>query len=127
VNHIAPNPSIDSLMPIVQRPDVVFERGEGAYLFDSHGRRYLDWVQGWAVNCLGHAPKVVAEALARQAATLINPSPAFYNRPAMELAALLDHAQLFRPRLLRQFRSRGQRRRDKTGAQVGAAAQGRGA
>ena len=42
----------------------VFERGEGAYLFDSHGRRYLDWVQGWAVNCLGHAPKVVAEALA---------------------------------------------------------------
>ena len=95
MNHIVPNPSIDSLMPIVQRPDVVFERGEGAYLFDCHGRRYLDWVQGWAVNCLGHAPKVVAEALARQAATLINPSPAFYNRPAMELAALLTAHSCF--------------------------------
>lgn len=95
MNAIAPILAIDSLMPIAQRPDVVFERGEGAYLFDSHGRRYLDWVQGWAVNCLGHAPKVVAEALARQAATLINPSPAFYNRPAMELAALLTARSCF--------------------------------
>lgn len=92
---IASVPAIDSLMPIVQRPDVVFERGEGAYLFDGHGRRYLDWVQGWAVNCLGHAPKAVAEALARQAATLINPSPAFYNRPSMELAALLTTHSCF--------------------------------
>ena len=95
MNTFALNPLIDSLMPIVQRPDVVFERGEGAYLFDSDGRRYLDWVQGWAVNCLGHAPKVVVEALARQAATLINPSPAFYNRPAMALAALLTTRSCF--------------------------------
>jgi len=56
-----------SLMPITQRPDVVFVRGEGDYLYDSDGRRYLDWVQGWAVNCLGHAPAVVAQALAEQA------------------------------------------------------------
>jgi len=83
----SPDPAIASLMPIVPRPDIVFERGQGACLYDSEGRRYLDWVQGWAVNCLGHAPAVVAEALARQAATLINPSPAFYNRPAMELAS----------------------------------------
>ena len=95
MNTIVPMPAIDSLMPIVQRPDVVFERGEGAYLFDSQGRRYLDWVQGWAVNCLGHAPAVVAEALARQAATLINPSPAFYNRPALELANLLTEHSCF--------------------------------
>ena len=52
-------------------------------------------MQGWAVNCLGHAPKVVAEALARQAATLINPSPAFFNRPAMELATLLTEHSCF--------------------------------
>ena len=95
VNTFTPNPVIDSLMPIVQRPNIVFERGEGAYLFDGLGRRYLDWVQGWAVNCLGHAPKVVAEALARQAATLINPSPAFYNRPAMALATLLTEHSCF--------------------------------
>ena len=82
-------PDADSLMPIVQRPDLVFERGHGAYLFDAQGRRYLDWVQGWAVNCLGHSPAVLVRALTEQAATLINPSPAFYNRPALDLAGLL--------------------------------------
>lgn len=78
-----------SLMPVAQRPELVFVRGEGSYLYDQRGRRYLDWVQGWAVNGLGHAPTVVAEALARQARTLISPGPGFYNAPAMELADLL--------------------------------------
>ena len=87
------NPS--SLMPITPRPDLVFVRGEGAYLFDRQGRRYLDWVQGWAVNCLGHAPAAVAQALCQQARTLINPSPAFYNEPAMELATLLTRHSCF--------------------------------
>jgi len=84
-----------SLMPITSRPDILFERGAGSYLFDSRGRRYLDWVQGWAVNCLGHSPAPVAEALAQQAATLINPSPAFFNRPAAELAILLTQQSCF--------------------------------
>jgi len=83
------------LMPIAPRPDVVFVRGEGAWLYDSNGRRYLDWVQGWAVNCLGHAPAAVAEALAMQAQTLINPSPAFYNQPALDLAELLARNSCF--------------------------------
>jgi len=87
------NPS--SLMPITPRPELVFVRGEGAYLFDRQGRRYLDWVQGWAVNCLGHAPAAVAQALCHQARTLINPSPAFYNEPAMELATLLTQHSCF--------------------------------
>lgn len=91
---VAPfNPS--SLMPITPRPDLVFVRGEGAYLFDRQGRRYLDWVQGWAVNCLGHSPATVAQALCQQARTLINPSPAFYNEPAMELATLLTQHSCF--------------------------------
>lgn len=85
----APALSTDNLMPVTQRPDVIFVRGEGAYLFDAHGRRYLDWVQGWAVNCLGHAAPVIARALAQQATTLINPSPAFYNIPSLELSNLL--------------------------------------
>lgn len=82
-------PSTAALMPIAARPDTIFVRGAGAYLFDAEGRRYLDWVQGWAVNCLGHAPQAVAAALAEQAATLINPSPAFYNLPSLELAEML--------------------------------------
>ena len=78
-----------ALMPVTPRPDLVFERGAGSYLFDTAGKRYLDWVQGWAVNSFGHSPQVLVDALARQAATLINPSPAFFNRPAIELADLL--------------------------------------
>lgn len=84
-----------SIMPIAQRPDLVFVRGQGAYIYDQQGRAYLDWVQGWAVNCLGHAPVAVAEALAQQAATLINPSPAFYNDRAIELADLLTAHSCF--------------------------------
>ena len=84
-----------SLMPIAIRPDLVFVSGEGAYLYDQHGRHYLDWVQGWAVNCLGHSPAIVARALHEQAMTLINPSPAFYNQPAIELANLLTANSCF--------------------------------
>jgi acetylornithine/N-succinyldiaminopimelate aminotransferase len=87
--------SPSSLMSVTPRPDLVFVRGKGAYLYDRQGRRYLDWVQGWAVNCLGHAPAAVAQALCRQAGTLINPSPAFYNEPAMELATLLTRHNCF--------------------------------
>lgn len=88
-------PSTASLMPIAQRPDIFFVRGEGAYLFDSLGRRYLDWVQGWAVNCLGHSPTPIAEVLAAQARTLINPSPAFFNLPSVRLADLLTAHSCF--------------------------------
>ncbi|WP_417070558.1 acetylornithine transaminase [Niveibacterium terrae] len=87
--------STDSLMAITPRPELVFARGEGGWLFDERGQRYLDWVQGWAVNCLGHSPAIVADAIAAQAATLINPSPSFYNRPALELAKLLTAKSAF--------------------------------
>lgn len=86
---------ISSLMPIVPRPEQVFLRGEGSYLYDSDGRRYLDWIQGWAVNCLGHSPAIVTEALCTQARTLINPSPALHNAPAIELAGLLTRHSCF--------------------------------
>ncbi len=82
-------------MKTTPRPDVLFERGEGSYLFDQNGKRYLDWVQGWAVNCLGHSPHVVVNALSAQAEKLINPGPAFYNEPALELAGLLTSHSCF--------------------------------
>lgn len=75
-----------TLMDITARPPVVFTRGSGSYLWDSDGHRYLDFVQGWAVNSLGHSPQVLVSALADQAASLITPSPAFYNEPSMKLA-----------------------------------------
>ena len=60
----------DALMDITARPLTVFVRGEGSYLWDDKGKRYLDFVQGWAVNCLGHSPPAIAEALAAQAKLL---------------------------------------------------------
>lgn len=89
---IATHP-FDALMDITARPRAVFVRGEGSFLWDDSGKRYLDFMQGWAVNCLGHSPPVVAEALTAQAKLLLTPSPAFYNGPSLKLAkALVDHS-----------------------------------
>jgi acetylornithine/N-succinyldiaminopimelate aminotransferase len=83
----------DALMDITARPQTVFVRGEGAYLWDDTGKRYLDFIQGWAVNSLGHSPAVVAEAIAGQAKLLITPSPAYYNAASLKLAkALVDNS-----------------------------------
>lgn len=84
-----------SLMDIVDRPQLVFVRGQGAWLWDHEGRRYLDFVQGWAVNCLGHSPAVIADVLHDQACRLITPSPAFYNEPAIALAARIVENSCF--------------------------------
>ncbi len=82
---------LDALMDITARPPIVFVRGEGSFLWDDTGKRYLDFMQGWAVNCLGHSPPAVIEALAQQAKLLLTPSPAFYNAPSLTLAkALVD-------------------------------------
>jgi len=77
------------VMPVAVRPPVVMVRGEGSWLWDQEGKRYLDFVQGWAVNCLGHAPPAIRAALAEQAERLINCSPAYYNAPMARLATLV--------------------------------------
>ena len=83
----------DALMDITTRPHVVFDRGEGSWLWDDTGKRYLDFIQGWAVNCLGHAPAAVVEALTAQAKRLLTPSPAYYNDTSLKLAqALIAHS-----------------------------------
>jgi acetylornithine/N-succinyldiaminopimelate aminotransferase len=64
-------------------------RGEGAYLWDADGRRYLDFLAGIAVNSLGHAHPVFVEAVAAQAATLAHVSNYFATPPQLELAARL--------------------------------------
>ena len=85
----------DALMDITARPPTVFVRGEGAWLWDDSGKRYLDFMQGWAVNCLGHSPPLIAEALADQAKLLLTPSPAFYNGPSLKLAQALVEQSCF--------------------------------
>lgn len=87
--------NFDALMFITKRPPLVIVEGKGSWVTDQHGKRYLDFIQGWAVNCLGHSPQVVVDAVMKQAGRLINPSPAFYNGPAIKLADLITRHSCF--------------------------------
>ena len=64
----------------------LFVRGEGCWVEDADGKRYLDFLGGIAVNALGHAHPVMVEAMSRQAATLIHVSNYFSTPPQLELA-----------------------------------------
>jgi acetylornithine/N-succinyldiaminopimelate aminotransferase len=86
---------LTAVMKVADRPPVVMVEGHGSWLQDEDGKTYLDFVQGWAVNCLGHSPSVMTEAIAFQAGRLINCSPAYYNAEMARLARLLaDRAGL---------------------------------
>jgi predicted acetylornithine/succinylornithine family transaminase len=79
----------EHLLPVYARYPVVMERGEGVYLFDSSGNRYLDLMAGLGVNALGHAhPRMVA-AMADQAAKIVHLSPQYANRYPGELGERL--------------------------------------
>ena len=86
------NDHFDRIMKVAERPSPVMVKGAGSWLWDRDGKRYLDFVQGWAVNCLGHSPRVVLDALLAQGAEPINCSPAYYNEPMAKLAVLLAEA-----------------------------------
>lgn len=76
-------------MNVAVRPSRVMVRGRGSYLWDHTGARYLDFLQGWAVNALGHSPPEIVEALHEQAQTLIHASPALHNAPQLRFASTL--------------------------------------
>ena len=67
----------------------LFVRGEGAYLWDSEGTKYLDFLAGIAVNALGHAHPVFVTAVSEQAATLAHVSNYFATPPQLAMAARL--------------------------------------
>jgi acetylornithine/N-succinyldiaminopimelate aminotransferase len=93
---IDPHPvDAHSVMFITKRPDIVMVEGKGSWLTDQNGKRYLDFLQGWAVNCLGHCNPGIVNALHQQAQKLINPSPAFYNEPMIRLSDLLTESSCF--------------------------------
>jgi acetylornithine/N-succinyldiaminopimelate aminotransferase len=76
-------------MRTFSRLPVVFERGEGCYVYDDTGKAYLDMVGGIAVNILGHAHPVLVEAITNQAKKLIHTSSLYYSEPQCELAEWL--------------------------------------
>jgi len=84
-----------SVMFITKRPEVIMVEGKGSWITDNNGKRYLDFLQGWAVNCLGHSNPGMVAALNTQAKKLINSSPAFYNEPMIGLSNLLTENSCF--------------------------------
>ncbi|MBT3265943.1 aspartate aminotransferase family protein [Candidatus Poribacteria bacterium] len=68
---------------------LAFVRGEGAYVWDADGARYLDFLGGIAVNALGHCHPAVVDAITEQAKTLIHCSNLYYIEPQVRLAKLL--------------------------------------
>lgn len=83
-------------IPVFGAPQVMFVRGRGTELWDTDGKRYLDFLCGLAVTSLGHSHPVVTDALVRQADTLLHVSNLFANpnagRAAVEVNALLAEA-----------------------------------
>ena len=77
------------LLPVYARFPVVMERGEGVYLFDGSGNKYLDMMAGLGVNALGHAHPRMVQATADQAAKIIHLSPQYCTPHAGELAERL--------------------------------------
>jgi len=71
------------------RQPLTLVSGHGCWVTDDAGREYLDLVAGIAVDVLGHAHPAVAEAVARQAATLVHVSNLYYSLPQLELAEAL--------------------------------------
>ena len=86
------------LLNVYAKPPVVFQRGQGSYLFDMDDRKYLDFTAGIAVCALGHADPHVAEVAAEQAAQLVHISNLYHNPHALALSKkLIDSANQHKP------------------------------
>jgi acetylornithine/N-succinyldiaminopimelate aminotransferase len=81
------NAAESHILPVYSPPEQVFVRGEGCWLWDDKGDRYLDCIAGIAVNALGHAPPVLVKALTEQAGRLWHTSNMFKVRGQEILAA----------------------------------------
>lgn len=77
------------IMQTYRRADIVLARGEDVYLYDTEGRRYLDFMSGIAVTALGHSDPQVAATIAEAATTLTHVSNLYYTIPQVELAKRL--------------------------------------
>lgn len=83
---------MSAIMPTYGRLDVTFVRGEGAWLFDTHGEAYLDGVSGIAVTNLGHSHPAVTAAIQQQAGQLLHTSNLYHIPGQQRLAATLTDA-----------------------------------
>src|SRR5665213_1684402 len=77
------------VLPSYQRFPITIVRGEGSYIYDEAGKKYLDFFSGWGVSNLGHRPPAVVEAIEKQVQELIHVPNVFYTEQQGQLAKLL--------------------------------------
>jgi acetylornithine/N-succinyldiaminopimelate aminotransferase len=87
------------IAPFFVKQRISIERGEGIYVWDEEGNRYIDFTSGWGVTCIGHGNKVIANALQQQAEKIVqNPNSGLTYSPAR--ARLLALMQTILPEAL---------------------------
>jgi acetylornithine/N-succinyldiaminopimelate aminotransferase len=94
--HVTIDKARNAFVPNYRQPEFVLERGEGVYVFDADGQRYLDAIAGIAVNALGHGHPDVVAAVSEQVARLAHTSNLYWTAPAMELSVRLTEATFAR-------------------------------
>ncbi len=113
----------DRQLPLYAKREIALVRGEGAYLYDSDGRRYLDGMSNYGVAVLGHADPEYTAALADQLATLTTCHQSFYNDVRAALLAAI--AEIAPPGLTRSFLSNSGAEAIEAGLKFARAATGR--
>jgi acetylornithine/N-succinyldiaminopimelate aminotransferase len=76
-------------MFVVKRQPIVIVKGDGSYVWDDNGKKYIDFTSGWAVNNVGHSNKAISKAISEQGNTLLQTSNQFYTVPQLKLAEIL--------------------------------------
>jgi len=76
-------------LPVFNRYKIVLERGEDVYVYDTDGKKYIDFLAGIAVNVLGHGYKPLVEAVSNQAAKMIHCSNLYYTKVQADAASKL--------------------------------------
>ena len=87
---ISTSPTVCSFMPVFGAPQVMFVRGSGTELWDSNGKRYLDFLGGLAVIGLGHSHPRITQVISEQAATLMHVSNLFATDKVAEAAIKIN-------------------------------------
>ncbi len=97
------------VIPNYGRFPVSLARGEGSYVWDNEGKRYLDLFPGWGCNLLGHCPPKVIEAVQKQMSDLIHVPNSWYTESQGRWAEAPFDPQFRRSGVFLQFGDRGER------------------
>ena len=76
-------------LPVFARYNIVLDHGDGMYVYDTQGKKYIDYLGGIAVNLLGHGHPAVVEAITAQLTTLGHTSNLYATEPGVALAEAL--------------------------------------